>query len=398
MFSRTDGAANTAVYRKESGSGNTGWTATSNAAGAVTSVDGRSGAVTLNDLYIDVAGDTMTGALVVNSTVDATLGFRHGSAAKPSWTTGAGSPEGVVTAPVGSLFSRTDGNPNTAAYRKVSGTGNTGWLPVQDVDPVWVGPSAPAGTPTSGDMWYDVDQTGQMGSPLLVASGGTSATNAAQARINLGIPAFPLGLADGGTGGTTAPTARTALAVPAIGNSTSVAGPPSTGTWARCDQWVDSVNVLWTCTVAGTPGTWVAAQGVGTELAYNQITASANITGTTAAGANLLIEGTTRSYDGNPIIVELYTFAVQAPNAANVGAYISLWDGGTDIGYLADVFNGSAVSVCMPVYARRRLVPSVGTHNYRITGWIQGGAASVLFAGPGGAASFPPAYIRVTRA
>lgn len=46
----------------------------------------------------------------------------------PSWTKGTGSPEGVVTAPVGSFYSRTDGATNTATYRKESGTGNTGWV------------------------------------------------------------------------------------------------------------------------------------------------------------------------------------------------------------------------------------------------------------------------------
>ena len=43
------------------------------------------------------------------------------------WITGAGSPEGLVTAVVGSLYTRTDGGANTTLYVKQSGTGNTGW-------------------------------------------------------------------------------------------------------------------------------------------------------------------------------------------------------------------------------------------------------------------------------
>jgi hypothetical protein len=39
-----------------------------------------------------------------------------------------GTPEGVVTANVGSLFLRTDGGANTTLYVKESGTGNTGWV------------------------------------------------------------------------------------------------------------------------------------------------------------------------------------------------------------------------------------------------------------------------------
>jgi hypothetical protein len=41
--------------------------------------------------------------------------------------TGSGSPEGVVTAVVGSTYSRIDGGTNTSFYVKESGTGNTGW-------------------------------------------------------------------------------------------------------------------------------------------------------------------------------------------------------------------------------------------------------------------------------
>lgn len=41
---------------------------------------------------------------------------------------GTGTPEGAVTALVGSLYLRTDGGANTTLYIKESGTGNTGWV------------------------------------------------------------------------------------------------------------------------------------------------------------------------------------------------------------------------------------------------------------------------------
>jgi len=41
---------------------------------------------------------------------------------------GAGTPEGAVTAPVGAIFSRTDGGAGTTFYVKESGVGNTGWV------------------------------------------------------------------------------------------------------------------------------------------------------------------------------------------------------------------------------------------------------------------------------
>jgi hypothetical protein len=52
--------------------------------------------------------------------------FVAGSAA--FWSGGNNSPEGVVTAPVGSLYSRLDGGAGTTLYVKQSGTGNTGWV------------------------------------------------------------------------------------------------------------------------------------------------------------------------------------------------------------------------------------------------------------------------------
>lgn len=41
---------------------------------------------------------------------------------------GSGSPQGVLTAPVGTLYGRTDGGANTTLYVKESGTGNSGWV------------------------------------------------------------------------------------------------------------------------------------------------------------------------------------------------------------------------------------------------------------------------------
>jgi len=41
---------------------------------------------------------------------------------------GSGTPEGAITAPVGSLYLRTNGGAGTSLYVKESGTGNTGWI------------------------------------------------------------------------------------------------------------------------------------------------------------------------------------------------------------------------------------------------------------------------------
>jgi hypothetical protein len=46
-----------------------------------------------------------------------------------SYLSGNGSPEGVVTAGVGTIYSRLDGGASTTLYVKESGTGATGWVP-----------------------------------------------------------------------------------------------------------------------------------------------------------------------------------------------------------------------------------------------------------------------------
>lgn len=53
---------------------------------------------------------------------------RYLSSTGPTDSYGTGSPEGVLTAPIGSRYGRTDGGAGTSFYVKESGTGNTGWV------------------------------------------------------------------------------------------------------------------------------------------------------------------------------------------------------------------------------------------------------------------------------
>lgn len=52
------------------------------------------------------------------------------------WFTGTGSPEGAITASIGSLYTRTDGSGLTAIYFKETGSSNTGWVPKIGTDQV----------------------------------------------------------------------------------------------------------------------------------------------------------------------------------------------------------------------------------------------------------------------
>lgn len=100
--------------------------------------DGYVGAVAFR-----IEGSQITGHLVLadNNLADAVTfsdtyalgtylvgGNAHSSGAA-IWS-GTGTPEGSVTAPIGSQFLRRDGGVDTAVYTKQSGTGNTGWAPL----------------------------------------------------------------------------------------------------------------------------------------------------------------------------------------------------------------------------------------------------------------------------
>lgn len=73
------------------------------------------------------AGGTMLVQLTSNGVVT-TTGGNGTLAVGANILKGTGTPEGSVTATVGSMFLRTDGGANTTLYIKESGTGNTGWI------------------------------------------------------------------------------------------------------------------------------------------------------------------------------------------------------------------------------------------------------------------------------
>ncbi len=352
IFSRTDGAAGTSFYIKESGAGNTGWVATGAAAGGVTSVDGRTGVVALSDLYVDVAGDTMTGALDLSKN-ELRNAVTHKLAASP------------VSPVEGQRYYDT-------VLKLERYWDGTKW---SDQTDIWVGSDTPTGTAAAGDLWYDTDDVSGL--------------------------VFPIPIAQGGTGGTSPTMARSSLSVPYAGNSTTTAGGPTTGTFVKGDLWLDSSNVLWTCTVAGSPGTWMPP--IGYEMAYAQITSNVTVTATVEIGSDTIVSAPVFTFDGvTPVVVEFYAPQVNPPSTAGAYVVLGLFQDGVAYGQVAVVLASGAAgtAIAVPVTTIRKFTPSAGTHVYAIRAFTVGGTGAIIVGGPGGpgGGKYMPAFIRVTRA
>lgn len=192
-------------------------------------------------------------------------------------------------------------------------TWQTASLPAGTNATTYVGPEAPPGPFKVGDLWYDTDDVSTL--------------------------VLPMSVVNGGTGASTPPTARAALAVPAVGNSTTVAGAPTTGTWARGDEWVDSAGVKWQCTVAGTPGTWINPMGVWTAYtpAFTGTSSNPSVGNGTLTG-RYLIQGKR---------CDVVVRAVFGTSGINGGGGVLLWSLPTAAaGMMGPAINGSGALYC----------------------------------------------------
>ncbi len=145
---------------------------------------------------------------------------------------------------------------------------------------------------------------------------------------------------------------------------------------------------------------WAAAAGGGvTEVAYTEITSPVTISSTTQAGANTVIDTGSLSYSAVAHIIEFYAPYVETGTPNGSTTIINLWDGGTDLGFLAEVINGGSGTGNgnrVPVLCRRKITPSAGSHQYIIKGWRVSANGSVQAGAGSSSATWMPAYCRVT--
>jgi hypothetical protein len=131
LFSNTTGSFNAASGRDALYSNTTGNNNTASGREALYSntTGIRNTASGWNALFSNTTGSSNTAlgtdAEAVSDTADNQIAIRAGVT---KWYSSAGSPEGAVTAGVGSMYTDNTGGAGTTLYVKESGTGNTGWV------------------------------------------------------------------------------------------------------------------------------------------------------------------------------------------------------------------------------------------------------------------------------
>lgn len=225
------------------------------------------------------------------------------TAPKVIWTgavqdlTGSGTPEGAITAAIGSVYRRTDGGAATSLYVKESGAGNTGW--------VAYGSPAGSGAPTTATY---ITQTadGTLSAEQALSSLSTGIMRVATttgAITSLTDSAGILGNISDETGsgllvGATSPT----LVTPTIGvatatsvNKVAITAPASSATLTIADG--KTLTASNTLTFTGTDASSVAF-GVGGTVIY-----AANNLGALAATTSAQLAGVISNETGSGALV-----------------------------------------------------------------------------------------------
>lgn len=204
---------------------------------------------------------------------------------------GSNSPEGAITAPVGSTYRRTNGTANATFYVKESGTGNTGWTAYGNGTVTSVALSAPSEFSVSG-------------SP--VTSSGTLTFTKANQNANV-VYAGP------SSGSAAAPTFRSLVDDDA----------PNPFTWrSRTIMFDDFLashssgatragNLNWTTAVSGTGAT--VTQGTPTSNRPGVVQLG---TGTTTTGVSLIHLGGGQMFYGGGVITNEFAVMLDALSTA----------------------------------------------------------------------------------
>lgn len=132
--------------------------------------------------------------------------------------------------------------------------------------------------------------------------------------------------------------------------------------------------------------TIMLAQGLGL---YAQRTTDLSSLSTSEAGSTEIVSLGAQTYDAVPILLEGFA---QLDMASANNVILTLWDDTTEMCRWADERGG--VSQGTP---KLKITPSAGSHTYRLAVFGSTGTLIDAGTGSGGAATYPPAFLRATK-
>jgi hypothetical protein len=260
---------------------------------------------------------------------------------------GSGSPEGVVTADISSVYHRTNGGAGTSIYVKESGTGNTGWTPV----------GSGGGSPGGSNTQLQYNNSSAFGGISGATSDGTNVTFGS-ANLRATFPRITTGILDSNGAELIRLTATASAA-----NDITVTNA-STGNGPTISASGDDTDVNLNFAPKGT-GTIVFAQTASGGLVINQTSSNQPYILIQVSGANKALVG---AENGAGNIITGSSNGDLALRGIAAGVSIS-GNNGASVGLRVDTSN----NVTIPNGSIRTSAPSGGTAQ----AWKLGTVASV---------------------
>lgn len=131
------------------------------------------------------------------------------------------------------------------------------------------------------------------------------------------------------------------------------------------------------------------------EVSYVAISGSISLTATTEAAATSIVDAAPIVCNGaDAYWIEFYAPYFVPPSSAGFYSYFPLFDNGVSIGYLGLFETPASGADYKPLFMKRRIVPTAGTHTFGIRGF--GPSPSTVGVGGGTISDFANGYINIS--
>jgi hypothetical protein len=146
--------------------------------------------------------------------------------------------------------------------------------------------------------------------------------------------------------------------------------------------------------VAGVPASSRGSSGGFSLLNYTEFTSPVTVSGTSEGTATTLVTASAAVTVAAATLICVEFYAPNVIPAATTAIWCDLFQDATALGLIASL-QSPATTIFSSLFARRYLTPGAGSFTYAVKAY-RGTANGTVNAGSGGAAAWPPGYIRVT--